>query len=101
MKRLVLITLMALGTAIGGSAAVSAAPTTTSVAGVGEAQSGIVLARDRRDGGYRRHGNWRRNGYRGDYRGGDRYRGWHRYHSRPSGWRSRGCVIVGPVWVCP
>lgn len=29
------------------------------------------------------------------------YRGWHRYHSRPWGWRNRGCVAVGPIWFCP
>jgi hypothetical protein len=28
-------------------------------------------------------------------------RGWHRYHSRPYNWRTRGCVVVGPVWFCP
>ena len=28
-------------------------------------------------------------------------RGWHRFHRRPSYWRTRGCVIVGSVWWCP
>jgi hypothetical protein len=28
-------------------------------------------------------------------------RGWHRYGSRPGDWRTRGCVVVGPVWFCP
>jgi len=27
--------------------------------------------------------------------------GWHRHPRRPSDWRRRGCVIVGPVWFCP
>lgn len=31
----------------------------------------------------------------------DRYRGWHRYHSRPHDWRVRRCVMVGPLWMCP
>jgi Ni/Co efflux regulator RcnB len=31
----------------------------------------------------------------------DRYHGWHRYHSRPHDWRSRRCVMVGPLWMCP
>lgn len=31
----------------------------------------------------------------------DRYHGWHRYSSRPWNWQTRGCVAVGPVWVCP
>lgn len=39
------------------------------------------------------------------YRPGARYRqaprGWHRFHQRPSNWRTRGCVIVGPLWFCP
>jgi hypothetical protein len=39
------------------------------------------------------------------YRAGYRYRtaphGWHRYSRRPGDWRTRGCVIVGPVWFCP
>lgn len=26
---------------------------------------------------------------------------WHRYHARPRDWRRRGCIIVGPVWLCP
>ena len=28
-------------------------------------------------------------------------RGWRRYKSRPHYWRTRGCIIVGPVWFCP
>jgi hypothetical protein len=27
-------------------------------------------------------------------------RGWHRYHSRPYGWRERGCIVIGPLWYC-
>lgn len=26
---------------------------------------------------------------------------WHRYNSRPGNWRTRGCIIVGPIWWCP
>lgn len=26
---------------------------------------------------------------------------WHRYHARPHDWRTRGCIIVGPIWWCP
>lgn len=55
------------------------------------------------------HHTYRGHTYRGRphprYRPGYRYRsaprGWHRYHARPRDWRSRGCVIVGPVWFCP
>lgn len=39
------------------------------------------------------------------YRPGYKYRtaphGWHRYSRRPGDWRTRGCIIVGPVWFCP
>jgi Ni/Co efflux regulator RcnB len=28
-------------------------------------------------------------------------RGWHRYSARPRNWRTRGCIIVGPLWFCP
>lgn len=28
-------------------------------------------------------------------------RGWRRYGARPVYWRTRGCVLVGPVWFCP
>ena len=39
------------------------------------------------------------------YRAGHRYssapRGWHRYGRRPGDWNRRGCVMVGPVWICP
>ena len=28
--------------------------------------------------------------------------GWHRHGSRrPGDWRTRGCILVGPVWFCP
>jgi len=39
------------------------------------------------------------------YHAGGHYRsaphGWHRYHSRPGDWRTRGCILVGPLWFCP
>lgn len=44
-----------------------------------------------------------RRGFR--YNAGGRYRnapnGWHRYNGRPGNWRTRGCIIVGPLWFCP
>ncbi|MFA5955969.1 hypothetical protein [Hyphomicrobium sp.] len=103
MKRLLIISALALGTVFGAAGAASAAPASTAVGGLSNGHSGIELAdykrnRHMRHGRDYRRGNWRHN--RG-YRGGDRYRGWHRYHSRPHGWRARGCVVVGPVWVCP
>ena len=106
MKRLALISVLALGTAFGASAA-SAAPATSSVAGLSTTHSGVELVRDNRRGwkGHHRNRNWRGHGRRNyghrGWRHHDRYRGWHRYHSRPWNWHSRGCVVLGPVWVCP
>lgn len=46
-----------------------------------------------------------RRGSRHRYRAGQRLRsaprGYRRYDRRPSFWRTRGCVVVGPVWFCP
>lgn len=46
-----------------------------------------------------------RHSYRHRYRAGGRYahapRGWHRHHSRPAYWQTRGCIMVGPLWFCP
>ncbi|HEX2840811.1 hypothetical protein [Hyphomicrobium sp.] len=46
-----------------------------------------------------------RKGYRQGYRSGRHYRhappGWRRYSARPYGWRTRGCIVIGPVWYCP
>ncbi|MBA2125218.1 hypothetical protein DLM45_03135 [Hyphomicrobium methylovorum] len=101
MKRLIMVGLMALGAAVGSTAA-SAAPATSNVAGLSQSTSGIELAQYRGHGDYRRHRHFRERSYRHrHYRGNDRYRGWHRHHHRPHGWRSRGCVAVGPVWMCP
>lgn len=27
--------------------------------------------------------------------------GWRRYGARPGDWRTRGCVMAGPIWFCP
>ncbi len=39
------------------------------------------------------------------FRPGGRYRsaphGWRSYRTRPGDWRTRGCVLVGPLWFCP
>jgi hypothetical protein len=52
----------------------------------------MMHKRDRHMGNRHRH--WDDNRY-------SQYRGWHRYGSRPLGWRNRGCVAVGPIWFCP
>lgn len=49
---------------------------------------------------YRKKHYGKRNNWRGNDHRYDRYRGWHRYHSRPHNWRSRGCVAIGPIWFC-
>jgi hypothetical protein len=42
---------------------------------------------------------------RGRFTPGNRYRsaprGWRSYRARPGNWRTRGCVVVGPLWFCP
>jgi hypothetical protein len=47
----------------------------------------------------------RHRGHKHRYRAGGRYsrapRGWRRYGARPYDWRTRGCIVVGPVWFCP
>jgi hypothetical protein len=98
MKRLVLISLLALGTAIGSSAA-SAAPASTALSGLNQTHSGIELAKYHRHGRHFYRPHYRH--HRHYYRGHNRYRGWHRYHHRPRHWRSLGCVVVGPIWYCP
>lgn len=39
------------------------------------------------------------------YRAGHRYNSapshYRRYHSRPADWSRRGCIMVGPLWMCP
>jgi len=97
-KRLAIIGFLALGTALGSSAA-SAAPAPAGLAGLSQAKtSGIELVQHRR--GHYRHRHFRR-GYGTRHYRHRNYRGWHRYSHRPYNWRSRGCVIVGPVWFCP
>ncbi len=64
-----------------------------------------AASRNRHDG--RRHREGRRHSHssRRYYVPGRRYthapRGWRRYHTRPYYWRTRGCIVVGPIWFCP
>lgn len=83
----------------------SAAPAlgSSAIKAATEQAGGIELIQRKR---YRdRRGVRDRRGYRQRYRAGRSYRsaprGWRRYERRPSYWRTRGCVIVGPVWFCP
>lgn len=65
-------------------------------------EAGIVKVQDR-DGMRRKE--IRRRSFNKGYRAGSRHshppRGWRRYDRRPSDWRTRGCIIVGPIWFCP
>ena len=81
-----------------------AAPATSSLPKVPNATAaapGVAEAQYRKSRKYRGNRKYRRN-----FRGGRSYRGrnyssYRRYGSRPYGWRSRGCFVVGPVWFCP
>lgn len=105
------IAVFALFAALLGLASVSPANAVPSSAVGRTAQAdGIVLAqykdKHRHDG--RGHGYSKRDGHRGhhhNYRPGGRYskapHGWHRHYKRPGYWKTRGCIMVGPVWFCP
>jgi hypothetical protein len=58
-----------------------------------------------RDRDHRSHRERRHDRHHSRYRAGEHYRsaphGWHRYHRRPHDWRTRGCIVVGPLWFCP
>ncbi len=49
----------------------------------------------------RDHRDYRRRHYRPGRHYGHAPRGWHRFHRRPHDWRTRGCIVVGPLWFCP
>jgi hypothetical protein len=95
MKALCLAAVLAAASAFGLSPA-SAAP--GGGAALAQSTSPIILAQY--------HGHSGRS-YRGHshYVPGRRYRsaphGWHRYSRRPGNWRTRGCILVGPIWFCP
>ena len=68
------------------------------------AAPGLVLAQDRRPD--RRGDNVRRDDDRQRYTPGRRYNsappGWNRHgNRRPGDWRTRRCIMVGPIWFCP
>lgn len=84
-----------------GSGPVSAAP--VSGPAVEQPASAIILAQSRHY--HSDHRYYRKPPRRPHYVPGRRYHsaphGWHRYHHRPGNWRTRGCILVGPVWFCP
>ena len=73
---------------LGGSAALT---------GVTAANSGVELAQFKK----KRYNQGYRNGYRAGARHSRAPRNWRRYGARPGDWRTRGCIIVGPIWYCP
>ncbi len=83
--------------------ACSAASAAPAVAPAGLKQidtKGVTEAQARRKGDARPRRHYKRR-----YVPGRRYRtaprGYRRYTARPYDWRTRGCVIVGPLWFCP
>lgn len=49
---------------------------------------------------WNKKGNWQgKRHYNRNYYGGRHYK--HRYSARPYGWQRRGCIVVGPAWLCP
>ena len=86
--------LLATAIALAGSGTASAVPLAAKSGAPAAEQQGLVhMVRD-----HHRGPRGPRHFHRGHR---DRYHGWHRYHSRPYDWRSRRCVMVGPLWMCP
>ena len=82
------------------SAAVAAPAGSPTLSGVASSTTdNVSQARDHRH-GYHRH-RYHRHGYHAGRRYSHAPRGWHRHHYRPHDWRTRGCIIVGPIWFCP
>jgi len=79
------------------AAPAQALPAGASATGINMVEQVQARHRDRRD--MRHHNRGQR------WVPGQRYRssppGWRRYGARPGDWRTRGCVMVGPVWFCP
>ena len=73
----------------------SAQPTAAIVDGLKQsAATGIIQVEERRDRDRQR------------FTPGRRYKnappGWNRHGDRrPGDWRTRGCIMVGPIWFCP
>lgn len=86
---------VALGAVVATSA--SAAPMNSAASATQQlTQSSVEKAQ------YKRNWKKRQRAHRGWHRHrSSRYRHWRRYHSRPYDWRTRGCVVIGPIWYCP
>jgi hypothetical protein len=80
-----------------------AQPPVSQSKGMEQSPSELIQVQDRRRGG---GDDMRRDNDRRRFAPGRRYdeapRGWRRHgHRRPHGWRTRGCILVGPFWFCP
>lgn len=76
----------------------SAAPLGAStLTGAGVSNSAVELAQFKK----KRYNQGYKNGYRAGSRHSRAPRNWRRYGARPGDWRTRGCIIVGPIWYCP
>lgn len=96
-----------LAVTLGSASLAAAAPAMpTAMPGLTTPDPGFIQVQDRswRDGRDRRDRR-RMDRYRdsrGEWRRGHRAPpGWRRYGSRPWDWQRRGCIQVGPAWVCP
>ena len=86
------------------ASAASAQPPVSLLNGLDQSTSPEIIQVQRRDRDDRDD-----NARRGDNRRfvpGRRYRetppGWRRHgYRRPGDWRTRGCILVGPLWFCP
>lgn len=79
----------------------TAAPINGAAVTIGDGvHSSVVDVQSKRDRS-RHRSNRHRDRHHHAQRHHNRYHGWHRYSSRPYNWQRRGCVLVGPVWLCP
>lgn len=85
------------------AAAGTAAPLATAGATIDNngAQSLVIDVQDRHRDRHRHRSHRHRDRHHHAHRHHHRYHGWHRYSYRPWNWQRRGCVVLGPVWVCP
>lgn len=100
----ILIAALGASTLLAGAAL--AAPVSSSVAhqsfNIQSLNGSVIDIQDRRghrDG--RRDGRPRRHRFAPGPRHRAAPRGWRRHGRRPHDWRTRGCIVVGPVWFCP
>jgi hypothetical protein len=94
----------------GASAPSHAIPASSPATAITDTRSDLIQVRNHKNRKWKnRHGrNWKRGHHwnRRHWHGrrhwsGPRYHGWRRYHARPWNWRSRGCILAGPIWFCP